>query len=209
MKKVYIVAIAIFLLLLLFMAVSVFTDGLPEEEWDQIEEDIKEERETPKEGWVYGRIQYIHDIEKPNEYFMELKDYPVSVGDGVPDVIGGYVETNVYVHVRLRGVDVARGLQEASTRKRPHNWTHMERYRWNQQMEYVWHAQQPHRTFRLSNIEINEPDKLLEADIEFYLGGQWHNLAIAMQEDQRARPLGHDWDWGTELGSLVNPNVPK
>ena len=49
---------------------------------------------------------------------------------GVPDILGGYVETNVYVHVRLRGVNVARGLQEASTRKRPHNWTHMERYRW-------------------------------------------------------------------------------
>ena len=165
--------------------------------------------ETLPDGWVYAHIQYLHDLLHPNEYFMILKDYPNPIGEGIPDVIGGYATTDVYARVRLRGVDVPRALQTAPPRQRPHEWIKRERYRWDDTMRYVWNIIQPHRTFRVGNITILETDELLEADIEYFSGGKWHDLATSMLLDERARPPDSDWDWGSSLGSLVNPNIPE
>lgn len=165
--------------------------------------------DTLPDGWIYGYIQYIHDLLHPNEYFMLLKDYPNPTGDGVPEIIGGYATTDVYARVKLRGIDTPRPLQTAPPRQRPHTWIKRERYRWNDAMQYIWNIIQPHRTFRVGNITVLENDDLLEADIQYLLGGEWHDLATSMLMDERARPPGSDWDWGSSLGSLVNPNIPE
>lgn len=189
-------------LLLIPGHIHIYGSGPGDDEDQPITEELQD-------GWVYGYIQYLHDILKPNEYFMLLKDYPTNTEQGVPQVVGGYATTDVYVKVRLRGVDVPRALQSAPPRHRPHEWLKRERYRWDDSMKYVWNIIQPHRTFRVGNFKVLEKDELLEADIEFYLGGQWHNLALAMLNDERARPPDSDWDWGSPLGSLVNPNLPE
>ena len=160
-------------------------------------------------GWVYGRIEYEHDLLSPNLYFMELLAHPEGK---VPMITGGYASTDVHVIVRLRGVDVPRALHSPDERHRPHIWRDRERAGWNRAMQYVWNLTDPTHTFRVHNMEVIDEDRVIEADIEFYLGGAWHNLAIAMLNDEHARPLQSDdsiWDPGSKEYSLENPNIPK
>ena len=205
MRKVYVI---LFLsLALLLVAQFLIFGGDPGDEDEPFTD--PPETDTLPDGWVYAHIQYQHDLLQPNEYFMILKDYPNPTGEGVPEIIGGYATTDVYARVRLRGVDTPRALQTAPPRQRPHAWIKRERYRWDDAMKYVWNIIQPHRTFRVGNITVLEEDEILEADIEYFLGGEWHDLATSMLLDERARPPDSDWDWGSSLGSLVNPNIPE
>ena len=158
------------------------------------------------DGWVYGHLEYEHDILEPNLYFMKLLAHPESK---VPDVVGAYAFTDVGVNIKLRGVDAPRALQNAEQLHRPLAWRKRERQRWNEAMAYVWNLSDPTHTFRLHNL-IKLDDRTIEADIEFLIGGQWHNLAIAMSYDEIARPLGDDdWDAGSKGFGLINPNIPK
>ena len=161
-----------------------------------------------EKGWVYGKIEYLHDVLTPREYFMLLRAHPQAK---VPKITGGYATTDVYVKVRLRGVSTPRNLQNAENRHRPHIWLDRERERWNTAMQYVWNVMQPNRTFRVGNFKVLESDELLEADIEFLLGGLWINLASSMVNDEIARTPQDEfeWDWGSRGISPVNPNVPR
>ena len=174
------------------------------------EEPIEELPSTENDGgWVYGRIEYEHDLLAPNLYFMELLAHPEGK---VPMVTGGYASTDVHVIVRLRGVDVYRSLHSPDERHRPHIWRDRERAGWNRAMQYVWNLTDPTHTFRVHNMEVIDEDRVIEADIEFFLGGAWHNLAIAMLNDEHARPLqsdGSTWDPGSKNYSLENPNNPR
>ena len=160
-------------------------------------------------GWVYGRIEYLHDLLAPNEYFLKLLAHP----DGqVPLIEGGYASTDVHVVVRLRGVDVPRAMHDVRERHRPHLWRDRERERWNSAMQYLWNLCEPTKTFRVHNMAVIEADKVIKADIEFWLGGAWHNLAIAMIQDEHARPVqtdGSTWDPGGPNYGLENPNMPR
>ena len=68
------------------------------------EDPLPVEEEPPEEevgGWVYGKIEYRHDLRSPQEYFMLLRAHP---GQPVPRITGGYATTDVYAVVRLRGI---------------------------------------------------------------------------------------------------------
>ena len=162
-----------------------------------------------KGDWVYGRIEYEHDLLAPNLYFMELLAHP---GGKVPRIEGGYASTDVHVIVRLRGVDVPSAMHTPDERNRPHIWRDRERRNWADAMEYVWNVTDPTHTFRVSNLKVIDEDRVLEADMEFYLGGAWQNLALALLNDELARPIqsnGATWDPGSKEYSLENPNVPR
>ena len=169
-----------------------------------------EQSETEGSGWVYGRIEYLHDLLAPNLYFLELLAHP----DGqVPMIEGGYASTDVHAIVRLRGVDTPRAMHSVvSERHRPHLWRDRERERWDAAMRYVWNVCAPTKTFRVHNMVVIEADRVIEADIEFYLGGAWHNLAIVLIQDEHARPVqtdGSTWDPGSPTYGLENPNIPR
>lgn len=162
----------------------------------------------PQKGWVYGKIAYPHDVLTPRDYFMLLRAHPQAK---VPKITGGYATTDVYVKVRLRGVSTPRDLQNTVDRHRPHTYLDRERQRWNKAMQYVWNVMQPNRTFRVGNFKVLRTDTLLEADIEFLLGGMWINLANAMINDEVARAPQAEfaWDWGSRSIGPTNPNIPQ
>ena len=167
------------------------------------------ETQEPDTGWVYGQIEYEHDVLAPNLYFLALLAHPDAK---VPMIEGGYASTDVHAVVRLRGIDVPRALHDPSERRRPHLWRGRERQRWDAAMRYVWNVCEPTKTFRVHNITVIEVDRVLEADIEFWLGGAWHNLAVALLNDEIARPLqtdGSAWDPGSQAYSLENPSLPR
>lgn len=166
---------------------------------------------TELDNWIYGKIEYRHDLLAPNLYFMVLRAYP---GKPVPLVTGGYATTDVYAVVRLRGVDVPRGLQVSADRERPHDWLSNERERWDASMGYLWKVISVNRTFRVHNLAVVDDagDRVLEGDLEVWLGGQWLSLALLMLNDGHARPEqldGTQWDWGMRTVPLVNREVPK
>lgn len=173
------------------------------------DEEMPPTEETADSGWVYGRIEYEHDLLAPNLYFMELLAHPEGK---VPRIEGGYASTDVHVMVRLRGVDVPRAMHSPDERHRPHIWRERERERWDAAMRYIWNVCEPTKTFRVHNMVVIEKDRVIEADIAFFLGGAWHNLAISMLSDEHARPVQKDgsaWDPGSKAYSLENPNLPR
>ena len=90
---------------LFIICVSLSLAGGPGEEMPPVLE------ETDDNGWVYGRIEYEHDLIAPNLFFIELLAHP----DGqVPMIEGGYASTDVHVIVRLRGCGCA--ARDACTR---------------------------------------------------------------------------------------------
>ena len=175
------------------------------------DDDASESVATEPDNWVYGKIAYRHDLLAPNLYFMALRAYP---GKPVPLVTGGYATTDVYAVVRLRGIDVPRALQVSADRERPHDWLANERERWDAAMGYLWKVISPNRTFRVHNLSVVDDtgDRVLEGDLELWLGGQWLSLALLMLNDGHARPMqadGTQWDWGMRTVPLVNRGVPK
>ena len=201
-----IVSVLVFMFLMMamaFYAISVFSSG------DDPEGVVQDPSDS--DGWVYGRIEHLHDLIAPNQYFMLLRGHP---GQPVPRITGGYATTDIYVVVRLRGVDVPRELQHSQERHRPHQWILNERKKWDAAMRYVWNVTEPTRTFRAYDLKVIDEsgDKVLEGDLEVWLGGQWQNLAYLLMNDGHARPIqsdGTEWDWGMATVPLVNPSIPK
>lgn len=167
-----------------------------------------DQRTESESEWVYGKIEFVHDILRPDCYFVLLRGHP---GSPVPLVQGGYATTDVSVTLKLRGVTAPRALQTKETRNRPHLWLQRERQRWDRAMHYVWSVCGPTRTFRVHNLKVIEEDKVLEGDVEFLLGGQWHLLAVAMLQDKLILPADGktEWDFGDIEFGPVNPNIPK
>ena len=188
---------------LFIICVSLSLAGGPGEEMPPVPE------ETDDNGWVYGRIEYEHDLIAPNLFFLELLAHP----DGqVPMIEGGYASTDVHVIVRLRGVDVPRAMHAPEERHRPHLWRDRERERWNASLKYVWNLLEPTKTLRVHKMAVIDADRVIEANIEFWLGGAWHNLAVAMLNDDHARPEqtdGSTWDPGSKTWGLENPENPR
>ena len=184
------------------------------------EEPVEELPSTENDsGWVYGFLEYPHDVAAPNVLFMKLLEHP---GGKVPLITGGFASTDVDVFVKISGIDAPRAMHHAADRHRPHVWRDRERENWDKAMRYVWNLSDPTHTFRLHNLKVIDTDpylqrltgenKILEGDLEFYLGGAWHNLAISMLNDEHARPLQSDsstWDPGSKEYSLENPNNPR
>lgn len=205
MKKLSIIIMSLLLILFIdrHQPMFVFGNGDGTEDPDPIVSEFEY-----KKGWVYGKIEYLHDVLSPRDYFMLLRAHPEAK---IPRIDGGYATTDVYVTVRLRDVSTPRELHAAENRHRPHIYVDRERQRWNKGMQYVWNLMQPNRTFRVGNFHVLVPDEVLEADIEVLLGGSWLNLANVMRNDGIARmPVPEfEWDWGSRSVGPINPNIPK
>ena len=193
------------------------SDGDPDPVLDPYLEEQPKQELPKSEGWVYGFIEYEHDLDKANLYYMKLQASPESQ---VPMVSGNYATTDVDAFVKLRNVDVGKALHHARHRKRPHVYQRKERQRWADTMAYLWNLIDQTHTFRVHNMryygkeldgDLYE-DGIIEADMEILLGGQWHNLAVMLMQDEHSRPLqadGSAWDAGSKAYSLLNPNIPK
>ena len=193
------------------------SEGDPDPALDPYVDQERSKQELPKSaGSVFGFIQYPHDLDKANLFYMLLQASPESK---VPGVSGNYSTTDVNVFVKLRGVDVGRSLHHSRHRKRPHVYQNRERKRWAEMMHDLWSLISITRTFRVHNMvyvgteldgDIYE-DGIIEADLELLLGGNWHNLAILMMQEEHTRPIQKDtlWDAGSKAYSLENPNIPK
>lgn len=167
--------------------------------------------------WVYGFVEYEHDLDKANLYYMKLQAHPDAK---IPKITGGYATTDVDVFVKLRGVDVSKSLHQSRHRKRPHVFQRQERKRWAETMARLWGLIEQSHTFRVHNMkhigtEVDGdtyPDGVIEADIELLMGGKWENLALLLVNEEFARPLQKDgtlWDPGSREYSILNPNIPK
>ena len=171
--------------------------------------DSPPELNKAEDGWVYGKLHYDYDIKNANgkhlELFMLLMAHPKSK---VPKITGGYAETDVWVTVRVRGIQVPRALHTAEERHRPHLWLGRERKRWDATRQYIWNVSQNTLTFKVGNFEVVEEDGVLKADFFFLLGGAWHDLDIALLNDKHALPSDNDWEFGDKEFGLVNPNIP-
>ena len=205
MKKLYLSAIAVLICFGITYTGVLWVSGSSDKD-DPAEDVPKPVAFEPDSEWVYGKIEYFHDLLHPNCYFMLLRAHP---GAPVPMIAGGYATTDVWVTVKVRGIEVPRALQTKAERNRPHDYLSNERRRWDRALSYVWGVVGQNKLFRVHNLAVQEPDKVLIGDIEFMLGGQWHLLSAAMLNDFHALPAGGDWEFGAEEFGATSPNIPK
>ena len=145
------------------------------------------------EGSVNGHLAYTYDVIAIDTYFIKAQAFP---GAGIPTIKGGFTSTDVEVIVQLRGVDCPTACRTAESRERPHIEIERERQRWADGMDYVTTLLSLNNSLRLSRLAV--VNGTLIADIEFYLGNQWHNLRETLIEDGFAKPDTQAWNWGTE-----------
>ena len=81
-------------------------------------------------------------------------------------------------------------------RQRPHIEIDRERDRWNEGLHFVKDLLMLNQQLRLSNITVK--DELLICDVEFKLGGAWHDLSTTLNHDGYARPNEYGWNSGSE-----------
>ena len=177
--------------IILFLSFIIYASG-PGDDPDNMPLPTNETR-----GEFFARIEHLHDLLKPNEFFAEIKVHP---GTGkFPLITGGYTETNVHCVIRVRGTSVPDACQTEDMRARPHYDVERERQRWDAAMRYVWNVIEPNRTLRVGNPEVF--GNVVEVDVYFFLGGAWHDLAVAMEADSHAYPIveGYIYDWGKRL----------
>ena len=161
---------------------------------DDFEEAVEHKEVT---GGAHATIEYLYDVEEMDKYFVRVK---WDQGSGWPALQGTGVETNVYTHIRLRGVSVPRKGHIAEERNRPHIEVARERERCNYGIRYVWGLVGQNNSVRLYN-PVRGTDGIILCDVKFLLGGYWQNLASYMISDERAHPdlKGYYWDWGSVL----------
>ena len=160
--------------------------------------------ETPPEGmfdsedqpiYIFAHLAYKHDVKAIDAYFLEVQDHP---GEGIDEIVGGFVATNFHAYVKLRNVSVPTICDESEARSRPHIEINRERQRWAEGMDFVQQLLLLNQSLRLSNISVE--GEVLVCDVQFSLGGTWHDLTTTLSRDGFARPLidGYAWNWGAE-----------
>ena len=160
--------------------------------------------ETPPEGmfdseaqpvYIFAHLEYKHDVRAIDEYFLEVQDHP---GEGIDEIVGGFVATNFHAYVRLRDVSVPTSCDTTEARSRPHIEIARERQRWAEGIDFVQQLLMLNQSLRLSNISVE--GEILVCDVQFSLGGTWHDLTTTLSRDGFARPIidGYEWNWGAE-----------
>ena len=160
--------------------------------------------ETPPEGmfdseaqpiYIFAHLAYEHDVKAIDAYFLEIQDHP---GAGIDEIVGGFVATNFHAYVRLRNVSVPTRCDTTEARRRPHIEIDRERERWAEGMDFVQQLLMLNQSLRLSNITVE--GEVLVCDVQFLLGGAWHDLSTTLSRDGFARPLidGYKWNWGLQ-----------
>ena len=160
--------------------------------------------ETPPDGmfdgetqpvYIFAHLEYRHDVRAIDAYFLEIRDHP---GEGIDEIVGGFVATNFHAYIRLRDVSVPTSCDTTEAHSRPHIEIARERERWNEGMDFVQGLLMLNQSLRLSNITVE--DEVLVCDVQFSLGGTWHDLATTLSRDGFAKPIieGYAWNWGAE-----------
>ena len=208
---------AVIIFLLIIMHLCIPTQIISNGDGSEPPQTIEVPLELSEKGWAYGFIEFEHDLDKANLFYMKLQGHPESK---IPNINGGYSTTDVNVFVKIRGVDVGKALHHARQRHRPHVFQREERQRWADTMTYLWNLVDQTHTFKVHNMKMigktldgdTYKNGIIEADLEVLLGGAWHNLALMMMQDEMARPIqsdGSEWDSGSREYSLLNPDIPK
>ena len=151
--------------------------------------------EDMPEVYIFAHLAYKHDVRAIDRYFLEIQDHP---GEGIDEIVGGFVATNFHAYVRLRDVSVPTSCDITEARSRPHIEIDRERERWSEGMDFVQRLLMLNQSLRLSNITVE--GEVLICDVEFSLGGAWHELTTTLSRDGFARPIidGYEWNWGAE-----------
>ena len=147
----------------------------------------------------YAEIEYQHDIDSARDYRLNVRIHPGGEWPGQVGKDTSYIETRIRCQVRLRGVSVPMACDTAAQRAgRPLIEIARERQRWDASIEYVWSLLKPQKQVRLSNPVWIAPG-VVECDVEFPLGGAWHDLAAALTSDEHARIeiIDGNWNWGS------------
>ena len=149
----------------------------------------------PEPVYIFAHLEYKHDVKAVDAYFLEIQDHP---GAGIDEIVGGFVATNFHAHVRLRDVSVPTSCDTTEAHNRPHIEIDRERERWAEGMDFVQRLLMLNQSLRLSNITVE--GQILLCDVQFSLGGTWHDLTTTLSRDGFARPIieGYAWNWGAE-----------
>ena len=142
---------------------------------------------------IFAHLEYRHDVRAIDRYLLKIQDHP---GAGIDEIVGGFVATNFHAYVRLRDVSVPTSCDTTEAHNRPHIEIDRERERWAEGMDFVQQLLMLNQSLRLSNISVE--GEVLVCDVQFYLGGTWHDLTTTLSRDGYARPLidGYAWNWG-------------
>ena len=158
-------------------------------------DDVPILEDTLEPAYIFAHLEYKHDVKAIDTYFLEIQDHP---GEGIDEIVGGFVATNFHADVRLRDVSVPTSCDTTAARSRPHIEIDRERERWAEGMDFVQRLLMLNQSLRLSNIAVE--GEVLVCDVQFYLGGAFHDLKTTLARDGFARPLidGYTWNWGAE-----------
>ena len=151
--------------------------------------------DMPETVYIFAHLAYEHDVKAIDAYFLEIQDHP---GAGIDEIVGGFVATNFHAYVRLRDVSVPTSCDTTEAYSRPHIEIDRERERWAEGMDFVQQLLMLNQSLRLSNISVE--GEVLVCDVQFFLGGAWHDLKTTLSRDGFARPLidGYKWNWGLQ-----------
>ena len=151
--------------------------------------------DMPETVYIFAHLASKHNVKAIDEYFLEIQDHP---GAGIDEIVGGFVATNFHAYVRLRDVSVPTSCDTTEAHNRPHIEIDRERERWAEGMDFVQPLLMLNQSLRLSNITVE--GEILICDVEYSLGGAWHDLTTTLSRDGFARPVieGYAWNWGAE-----------
>lgn len=156
--------------------------------------------------YLFAEIEYEHDINTAADLLLNVR---IHAGGAFPGITENpdFIETTVRCHIRVRGISVPQALETAESRRgRMLKEVQLERKRWDASIAYAWEIVKQFKQFRLSFPEQIAPG-LVECDVEFHLGGAWHDLAVALVQDEHARVKldnGNRWNWGSRM---VRPHL--
>ena len=144
---------------------------------------------------IFAHLEYRHDVRAIDRYLLKIQDHP---GEGIDEIVGGFIATDFHAYVRLRDVSVPTSCDTSEARSRPHIEIDRERERWNEGMDFVQSLLMLNQSLRLSNITVE--GEVLVCDVQFYLGGAFHDLTTTLSRDGFAKPVieGYAWNWGAE-----------
>ena len=144
---------------------------------------------------IFAHLEYPHDVRAIDRYLLKIQDHP---GEGIDEIVGGFIATDFHAYVRLRNVSVPTICETSEARSRPHIEIDRERERWAEGMDFVQQLLMLNQSLRLSNITVE--GEVLVCDVQFYLGGGRHDLKTTLSRDGFAKPVieGYAWNWGAE-----------
>ena len=179
--------------LILTVASALFNLHIADTSEDEVP--LMDEPAAEKTYHIFAHLEYPHDVRAIDRYLLKIQDHP---GEGIDEIVGGFIATDFHAYVRLRNVSVPTICETIEARSRPHIEIDRERERWAEGMDFVQQLLMLNQSLRLSNIDVE--GEVLVCDVQFSLGGTFHDLATTLSRDGFAKPIieGYAWNWGAE-----------